>query len=351
MSERADTRRRMALPLGAAAICIVGLIICAFIDPRIAAAGWLVGFSFWSGIAIGSLLLLMIRRLTGGRWGDVIRPDLERSAATIPLLVVLIIPLFVAIPTLFPWAQGAAGIKPDVLHAYLNMPLFIVRSLIAIAGWSVLAILLARLAGRRGQLVAAVGLVFHCLIIGPIGFDWVLSLAPPFGSSSFGASVAIIQLIAALAWTVMRAPPPAHDEVAGDLGGLLLAFLLGITYVDFMAVLVIWYGDVPTTSGWFVAREPWRALAIAAFVLVALVPILALMLTRARRDASGLRAVGACVLIGLFCYDAYLIVPPFGFLALIPAALATLAIGLLFVVLTAAVVPFWRTRARPAYGD
>jgi hypothetical protein len=350
MSTHADARG-MVLPIGAAAICIVGVVICAFVGPKMAAAGWLVGFLFWSAIAIGSLLLMMIRRLTGGRWGDVIRPDLERSAATIPLLVVLIIPLFVAIPTLFPWAQGAPGIKPDVLHAYLNTPLFIVRSLIALSGWSVLAIVLPRLAGRRGQLVAALGLAFHCLVIGPIGFDWVLSLAPPFGSSSFGASVAITQLIAALAWTVTRVPAPDDDPVVGDLGGLLLTFLLGITYVDFMAVLVIWYGDVPITSVWFVMREPWSALAIAAFVLVALAPILALVLTRARRSAPGLRLVGACVLVGLFCYDAYLIVPLFGALALIPALLATLAIGLLFVVLTTGIRPIVASRARPAYGD
>src|SRR5262249_39657232 len=101
MSARADTPRMM-LPIGVVAICVVGVVICAFIDPKIAAAGWLVGFAFWSAIAIGSLLLMMIRRLTGGRWGDVIRPDLERSAATIPLLVILMIPLFVAIPSLFP---------------------------------------------------------------------------------------------------------------------------------------------------------------------------------------------------------------------------------------------------------
>jgi len=53
----------------------------------------------------------------------------------------------------------------------------------------------------------------------------------------------------------------------------------------------------------------------------------------------------------LFCYDAYLIVPPFGAMALIPAALATLAIGLLFVILTTGPRPFLTPRARPAYGD
>ena len=81
----------------------------------------------------------------------------------------------------------AGDVKPDVLSYYLNTPFFIGRSLIAIAGWSVLAFLLPRTTGRPGQFVAAVGLVFHCVVISVVAVDWVLTLEPPFISSSFGA--------------------------------------------------------------------------------------------------------------------------------------------------------------------
>src|SRR5262249_7472148 len=163
-----------------------------------------------------------------------LRPTLAPIAATIPLLFALIVPLFVAIPALYPWARAAGDVKPDVLSAYLNTPLFVMRSLIALAGWTVLAYALPRLAGRRGRLLAPVGLVFHCVVTGGIGFDWILSLEPPFASSSFGASIVVTQLIAALAFSLVLAPEPDGDPVAGDLGGLLLAFVLGITYIDFM---------------------------------------------------------------------------------------------------------------------
>src|SRR5262249_4728500 len=159
-------------------------------------------------VAVGSLLLMMIHRLTGGRWGLVLLPVIEPLAATIPLFFLLIVPVFIAIPWLYPWAGGAGAVKPEVLTAYLNVASFIRRSLIALAGWSALALLLPRYDGRRGLLLAAVGLAFHALVIGPIGFDWILSIAPTFASSSFGASVAITQLIAALAFALVLAPVP-----------------------------------------------------------------------------------------------------------------------------------------------
>jgi hypothetical protein len=330
-----NARERHRYLLAGAGLCAAGDLVVAFLSPRVAAAGWLIGFASCSAIPVGSLVLLMIHRLTGGRWGEAVRPTLEAAAATIPLLVVLILPLFVAIPVLYPWSGAADGVKPDVLAVYLNVPFFIARSLVALAGWSVLAILLPRYGGGRGQLLAAVGLAFHCAIIGAIGFDWFLSVAPPFGSSSFGASLAVTQLIAALAFALLITPVRTDDPVAGDLGGLLLALVLGLTYIDFMAVLVIWYGDVPKTVAWFAARmgPAWRAIAIASFLLGSLAPIASLLSPRVRNNPRPLRLVAATTLAGLVCYHAYLLAPPFGVVALLPAALAGGTIGLLLVAL------------------
>jgi hypothetical protein len=344
--------RKHGLLLAGAALFAAAVVADALIASRDAAAGWLIGFVFWSEVTVGSLLLMMIHRLTGGRWGLALLPAIEPLAATIPLLFLLIIPVFIAIRLLYPWASGLPVIKPDVLAAYLNVPWFIGRALIALAGWSVLALLLPRLAGPRGVLLAAVGLAFHCVVIGPIGFDWILSIEPPFASSSFGASLAITQLIAALAVALVLAPATRGDPAIGDLGGLLLAFTLGITYVDFMAVLVIWYGDLPRSTAWFVARNspPWTALAWATFLLVSLLPFGTLIVSRVRTSRAALRIVAAGVLIGLFCYDAWLVAPPFGAGALLPALLATSAIGLLLAAATT--WPLRLTSARsPAYGD
>jgi hypothetical protein len=196
----------------------------------------------------------------------------------------------------------------------------------------VLGFPLPRIEGHRGQLVAALGLVFHGVLISVVSVDWILSLEPPFISSSFGASMAITQLIAALAWAALRSPRAADRLVTGDIGGLLLAFVLAITYVDFMAFLVMWYGDQPIRMSWFVERGrfPWPLFAAGAFIFGAAAPILALLLARVRNRVHELRAVAISVLAGLWFYHAYLIAPPFGARALAAAALATIVIGLIF---------------------
>ena len=316
-----------------AAIAAALLIVAAVFDTKIAAAGWLVGFTFWAQILIGALTLTMIHRLTSGRWGLIVAPAIELAAAAVPLLILLAIPLFVAIPVLYPWPQHPASIKPDVLSHYLNAPSFIIRSLMALGGWSALSFLLPRTSGGpAGQLVAAFGLVFHAVVISMISLDWYLSLEAPFTSSSFGASVAISAMVGALAFAAATVPAAADDPAIGDLGGLLLATVLGITYMDFMTVLVIWYGDIPREEIWFVVRErfPWPVLAVVAFLLTSLFPVLALLLSRVRNARGPLRAVGGCVLVGLACYDIYLIVPAAGPSGLATAAVAIVVIGLGF---------------------
>jgi hypothetical protein len=320
---------RSAAFVGAGGLA-VALIVIAFFNPNVAATGWLVGFVFWMQILVGSLTLTMIHRLTGGCWGEIVAPAVELAALAVPFLLLLAIPLFVAIPVIYPWPHRPVAIKPDVLSYYLNAPSFIVRSVVALVGWSALAVYLPRIGGRSGQLLAALGLVFHALVISCVSIDWYLSLEAPFTSSSFGAGAAISALVAALAWAVFWAPALEDKPAIGDVGGLLLTTILGITYIDFMAVLVIWYGDLPREETWFVVRDqmPWAALAWIAFLLASLLPVLALLLARVRNARHPLRAVGACVLVGLACYDAYLLAPPAGGFALVTALIAILGIGL-----------------------
>ncbi len=319
-----------AVALAGAAALAALLVAFALFDPKSTAAGWLVGFAFWSQILVGSLTLMMIHRLTGGRWGFVLAPAIEPAAAALPLLLALAVPLFVALPVLYPWLQRPPAIKPDVLAHYLNVPAFVLRSAVALIGWSVCAILLLRTRGPYGQLIAALGLAFHALLISAISVDWYLSLEAPFNSSSFGATIAIASIVAALAWAALIVPIPADDPTLADLGGLLLATLLGLTYMNFMTVLVIWYGDIPAEEMWFVERNPlpWRLFAWAAFVLASLLPIFALMLSKVRGGRRALRIVGSCVLAGMAAFDIYLIVPPAGVMAVLPAILSILAIAL-----------------------
>lgn len=315
------TRRHVSLGIfgfGAAA-----LIVGAFFWPRIAAAGWLIAFVYGSAFPLGALVLLLIHRLTGGHWGHALQHFLEPLSTLVTILAALFVPIMIAMPEIFPWTGDSAQAAANFGTIYLSGPLFIVRAIIAFVVWSVLALTLPHVSSKSGQVLASLGLLFYVVITSFVATDWILSSGPPFISTSFGASFIVTQILSALALAALLGV--AFDEQAvRDLAGLMLATVLGLTYIDFMAVLVIWYGDLPNKSGWFVVRDDsvWRAIAIVAFVLGSLLPVLALLFERVRKSRAALRVVAASILAGLMFYDAYLLAPPYGTPALASAIVA-----------------------------
>src|SRR6266568_1243311 len=109
------------------------LIIGAFVDRAQFFHAYLVGFVFWIGITLGSLALLMLQHLTGGAWGVVIRRVLEASTRTLPLILLLFIPVVVGLKQIYPWLKAAK---------YLNPSFFTMRAVIYFALLSILALLL-----------------------------------------------------------------------------------------------------------------------------------------------------------------------------------------------------------------
>lgn len=346
--------RRMGsrvIAAGLAGLAVLALIAIAVTAPRVAAAGWLIAFVFLSAIPLGSLAWLLIHRLTGGHWGDALAPILSTAATATPLLAVAFIPVVIALPLLYPWAASAQDIPPGVRAFYLNVPLYLLRSAIAFIGWSVLVLLLPRVRGPATPLLASVGLLFHVVMIGLLSTDWILSTEPVFMSSSFGATIAVTQLLASLCFAALAAPDFGR-RTARDLGGLLLAVTLGITYINFMAVLVMWYGDLPEKVSWFVLRirEPWLSIAIGCFVFGALIPVAALLLGRVRESHAALRWVAVSSLAGFSLFDAWLLAPDYGTGALGAAVLSIVALACLALVLLQARWPsslFRRVRTVP----
>src|SRR6185503_10087766 len=67
------------------AVFLVVLVAGVFFNVRQFFQAYLIGWTFWTGIAVGSLALLMLQHLTGGGWGLVIRRSLEAATRTLPL--------------------------------------------------------------------------------------------------------------------------------------------------------------------------------------------------------------------------------------------------------------------------
>src|ERR1700691_2436024 len=77
--------------------------VLAFTRPDEFYRAYLLGFMCWLGVALGSMAILMIRHLTGGGWGTVIRRLLGAAMRTLPLLAVLFLPVIFGIHRLYIW--------------------------------------------------------------------------------------------------------------------------------------------------------------------------------------------------------------------------------------------------------
>jgi hypothetical protein len=295
---------------------------------------YLMGYLFWTGIALGSLAVLMLQHLTGGAWGMVIRRVLESSTRTLPLLLLLFVPIILGMHSLYEWThQDKVNADPILKEksGYLNIPFFVARVLIYFAIWLGLTYLLNKWSGeqdrtaerrlsRQMRMISGPGLVLFVLTVTFASIDWAMSLDPHWFSTIWGllfvaqwglSSFAFV--IALMALLSTRAPlnevlVPSHFH---DLGKLLLAFVMVWAYFNFSQYLIIWSGNLPEETKWFISRTRgwWGAVAIAVIIFHFALPFLMLLSRDLKRNARLLAGVAGLVLL-MRLVDLFWIVAP-----------------------------------------
>src|SRR5713226_1953631 len=113
---------------------------------------YLIGFMAWLGVTLGSMAILMLRHLTKGAWGMVIRRILGAAMRCVPLMAVLFVPLLFGLPRLYIWARPLDAIADkhlrehlqEITKTYLSVNGFIIRAVIYFAIWNLLSFLLTK---------------------------------------------------------------------------------------------------------------------------------------------------------------------------------------------------------------
>jgi hypothetical protein len=287
----------MWLWLGLAGMLALG--IGGLLDPAGALRGLLFAFLLCIAVPMGSGVLLLVHALTGGTWGEVLRPLLRRCAVLMPLFLLAFGPIAFGARLIYPWAAEASAARwPDVAAIYLDVPGFALRGIVILALWSLIAIAAWR--GRLAPLWAGLALAAYGVTVSIAAVDWSMSLAPHWTSTSYGALMAIGQIGEALAVAAIVRAGSRADAASADLAGLLLACLLGYVYLGFMQYLVIWSGNLPEKVAWYLPRlrHAWLAMLWGALLIGVFAPFLLLLSRRARRSNRATGVAGALVLAG-----------------------------------------------------
>ena len=302
----------------------IALIAGALLFGSVVARGWLCAFVLVSMVPIGSLALLLVHGVSGGRWGRDLAPMLVPAARCLPLLLVAFLPVLLFRSQIYRWDE--LQLPQDVRDYYLNPAFFDVRTVVALSIWSVLG---------WGSvwcrpLTAGLALVAHLILLTFIPADWVLTLHPGSTSAGFGLGFGIEQIGAALGLAAAVGVQGHDPRACRDLAGMILSTLLGTMYFVYMQFIVTWYGNIPDKVHWYVIRSDkgWSLLALVAFMLGAALPFLAILLPSVRREPAPLRGVGVLVLCGIALHVAWLTAPALGALVQVPALLAGVALAL-----------------------
>jgi hypothetical protein len=319
-------RLRWLGPIGGACLLLVCLPL-GRPSPQQALLSYLFAFVFFTGLAVGSLALVLVHVLTGGEWGERLRPQLLAAARTLPLQAVLALPILIGLRALYPWADTGARVRDTLLREqswYLDPAFFIGRTIVCFALWLALLGALGRWLANpaRGALLprlAAAGLIVYALSTLLVATDWAMSLLPHWHSSTFGLMVATGWMLAGAALAVLRAASAGDDTavqepgILRDFGNLLLMFVLAWSYLAFMEYLTIWIADQPAETSWYIPRtlSSWRALAWFLIAFHFAVPFAVLLSRRAKRRRQWLATVAALLLIANLADALWLIVPGF----------------------------------------
>lgn len=293
-------------------------IIGAFLQPDVFIRGYLVSFMAWLGVTLGSMAILMLRHMTGGGWGMVIRRVMGAGMRCIWLMGVLFLPIGFMMKRLYIWARPLDTIQDkhlrehlqDITQTYLSVHGFWIRAAIYFAIWFLLVFFLTKWSAEQNQppvrdtsakfkVLAGPGLILYGFTISFAAIDWVMSIDPSWISTIYGLLFLAGQCLSAVCFAVIierilvRYKPMSEllrPDFVHDHGKLMLTFIMVWAYFSFSQWLIIWAGNLPEEISWYLARlhGGWGGVGLFLAIFHFAVPFVFLLSRPFKRDVTKL---------------------------------------------------------------
>jgi hypothetical protein len=295
---------------------------------------YLVAYMYFLGLGMGGLFFVMVTHLTRAGWSVALRRLAEAVSFAIVPMAVLLVPILLGIHDLYEWSHESEVAGDALLEhkaPYLNTTFFVWRLIGYFAVWVVLTVYFVRRSlqqDRTGdarltlemEKVSAPGMILYALTLTFAVFDLLMSLYPHWYSTIFGlyywsgAVVGFFALLAMLLFALQRVGllrGVVSGEHYHDVGKLIFAFVVFWAYMAVSQYLLIWYGNIPEETVWYLRRQTgqWTWVSVLLIVGHFFVPFLALMSRHPKRRPVTLVIAAAWVLI-VHWWDVYWLVMP-----------------------------------------
>jgi len=281
------------------------------------------GHFYFLTITMGAMFFIAISWITTAMWSAPVRRLAEGFTAYVPVLIITSLLVFLGSKSLFKWTNLEA-IKGDAVVegklGYLNMPFFVIRTLVAVIGWAIFQkVLVGRSldtdTGRsykevytKNRPLSIAFLIFFAISFSAAAFDQLMSLDPHFFSTMFGvytfagAWQSFFAMLAVVTIAMKRNGKLGHlvnQNHIHDIAKWMFAFTVFWAYTGFSQYMLIWYANLPEETGYFLQRfnvgwEPW---SIALFIGKFFVPFFLLLPRGNKRSDVVVFLTGCWILI------------------------------------------------------
>jgi hypothetical protein len=316
------------------AIGVLALAVGFATDSKRAWANYLLNNYYFISLAIGAAFFGAIQYIAQAGWSSAFKRVPEAMAAWLPFGAVLFVILLLGVPSLYQWSDKEVVEHNHLIHLktpYLNFPFFAIRLIVFLAIWIFLTKLLRKLSLKeneagglayfeKSEFYSKVFIFVLAITFSVFSVDMLMSLDAAWFSTIFAAKSfiaaflhgsSIIALIVILLnsqgyYKIMN-KSHVHDFTR-------YVFMAGIvwSYFNFAEYMLIWYGNIPEETVWFVHRfenPVFKTLFFVNIILNWLIPFIILMPKATSRNKTVLASVIILLIIGQYTELYYIIWP------------------------------------------
>lgn len=313
---------------------VIGLISTAtglLVDPKQTYYSWLTAVLFWTSMGLGALFILMLNSLTSSVWNVVLRRIFEAIALTLPIMLILFLPILLGMGQLYHWSHPEVVAADELLQkkaGYLNPTFFTIRLFGYFAIWIALAFFLRKISLRQDQQqlssshyanpwvkISAPGMILYAITVSFAAFDWMMSLDPHWYSTIYGVGFftgCVMGMFALTIWIVryLNGQSLLTSEITvehrHDLGKMMYVFLILWAYMAFSQYFLIWYANIPEETLFYHHRwdGSWKTMSLFLVFGHFVIPFFGLISRNSKRSPAVL-AFFAMWLLVMHYFDLY----------------------------------------------
>ncbi len=272
-----------------------------FYDHKQFAFSWLLSFMFFLSLGLGGMFLVMAHHLFDAGWSVPIRRFCENIAAVLPWMVILFIPIALLSPLLYDWMHENPVYHPAVKA---KLPMFTTKGFYVVAAFCFLSWWFfsnrlrfwsmeqdktgAALPTYKMRMFSSFGIVFFAITGTLAAIMWMQALQIEWFSTMYGvyyfagsvwltlATVYIITMVLDRQGVISHI---LHEHQYYFIGSLMFAFTVFYAYVTFAQYFIIWNGNMPEETFWYLWRESGTWFYVGVFIIFGhfFIPFLALL--------------------------------------------------------------------------